>query len=101
MRFCALPCAALLEVVTLGVHLEDVDVVGEAVEERAGEAFSSEPRARKWDSALLLQAEGAELRFASAVGTGQGRKVRCWLNSDLTATSERGRHPRRTSGSDT
>ena len=37
MRFCALPCVALLGAAALGVHLEDVDVVGEAVDERAGD----------------------------------------------------------------
>jgi len=32
----------LYEPVALAVHLEDVDVVGEAVEQRAGEALGSE-----------------------------------------------------------
>ena len=33
---------ALLEPEALAVHLEDMDVMGQAVEERAGEAFRSE-----------------------------------------------------------
>ena len=33
---------ARLQAVALAVHLEDVDVVGEAVEERAGEALVAE-----------------------------------------------------------
>ena len=33
---------AVLEAVALAVHLEDVDVVGEAVQQRAGEALRSE-----------------------------------------------------------
>ena len=32
---------ALLEPEALAVHLEDMDVMGQAVEERAGEAFRS------------------------------------------------------------
>ena len=31
--------AALLEAVTVAVHLEDMDMVGKAVEQRAGESF--------------------------------------------------------------
>ena len=34
--------AALVEPVALAIHLEDVDVVGEAIEERAGEALGAE-----------------------------------------------------------
>ena len=34
--------AALLEAVAVAVHLQDVDVMGEAVEESAGEAFRTE-----------------------------------------------------------
>ena len=34
--------AALVEPVAVTVHLEDVDVVGEAIEERAGEALGAE-----------------------------------------------------------
>ena len=34
--------AALIEAVALAVHLEDVDVVGEAVEQRPGEALGAE-----------------------------------------------------------
>ena len=38
----ALPAA--LEAVAVAVHLQDVDVVGEAVQQRAGEAFRPEDR---------------------------------------------------------
>ncbi len=34
--------AALIEPITFAVHLKDVDVVGEPVEQRAGEAFGAE-----------------------------------------------------------
>ena len=34
--------AALLEAVAVGVHLQDVNVVGDAVEQRAGEPFGAE-----------------------------------------------------------
>ena len=37
-----MPFFALLESVAHPVHLEDVDVVGEAVEERAGQALGAE-----------------------------------------------------------
>ena len=35
-------CAALAEAVAVAVHLEDVDVVGETVEQRPGEALGAE-----------------------------------------------------------
>jgi len=38
----ALTSTARLQAITLAVHLEDVDVVREAVEERAGEPFRAE-----------------------------------------------------------
>ena len=38
----ALPSLARLEPIALAVHLEDVDVVREPVEERAGEPFGAE-----------------------------------------------------------
>ena len=34
--------AALVEPIAVAVHLEDVDVMGETVEERAGQAFGAE-----------------------------------------------------------
>ena len=37
-----LTAAALVEPVAVSVHLEDVDVMGETVEERAGQAFEAE-----------------------------------------------------------
>ena len=38
----ALTVLALSETIALTVHLEDVDVMGEAVEERAGQALGAE-----------------------------------------------------------
>ena len=35
-------CPALIEAAALAVHLENVDVVGEAVEQRPGEALGAE-----------------------------------------------------------
>ena len=40
LRDSALPAA--LEAVAVAVHLQDVDVVGEPVQQRAGEAFRTE-----------------------------------------------------------
>jgi hypothetical protein len=34
----------LLETIAFAVHLEDIDVMGELVEQRAGQAFASEHR---------------------------------------------------------
>src|SRR5262245_66464793 len=38
----ALALLALFEAVTVAVHLEDVDVVGQAIEQRAGQSLGSE-----------------------------------------------------------
>ena len=35
-------CAALAEAVTFAVHLQDVDVMGQSVQKRAGQAFGPE-----------------------------------------------------------
>ena len=61
--------AALIEPVALAVHLEDVEVVGEAIEERPGEALGAEylgpfverrVRGHQGRAALLALAEDLE-----------------------------------------
>ena len=86
VRFSFLGVAGLLEAIALAVHLEDVDVVGDPVQQRAGEALGAEdfgpfierrelsPQAR---SARCLKsvAVTADGRFAVS-GVNGGVKVR-------------------------
>ena len=46
--------AALLETEAVAVHLQDVDVVGEPVEQSAGEAFGAEDLVHSWKGRLLV-----------------------------------------------
>ena len=69
--------AALVEPIAVAVHLEDVDVMGEAVEQRAGQAFGAEhlgpfvERQVGGDqgrAALVALAEHLEQEFGSGLG---------------------------------
>ncbi len=71
----ALPSPARLQAVALAVHLEDVDVVGQPVEQRAGEPFGAEDArplverqvAGDQDrAALVAPAEGLEQQLRPA-----------------------------------
>ncbi len=48
----ALPAVA--EAVAVAVHLQDMDVVGEPVQQRAGEAFRSEPSVHSSKGRLVV-----------------------------------------------
>jgi len=73
----ALPALALLEPIAIAVHLQDVDVVGEAVEQRAGEPFGGEHASPLVErqiagddgrAALVALAEHLEQQFGAGLG---------------------------------
>ena len=61
---------ALLEAVPLAVHLQDVHVVGEAVQQRAGQPF----RPQHFGQLLKGQVAGHQRRATLVTDCGCGRK---------------------------
>ena len=101
--------AALVEPVALAIHLEDVDVVGEAVEERAGEALGAEHLGPfvegqiggdQGRAPLVALAEHLEQELGTGLGTAARSRVRrrseaCrWRASSGTSAAACHRGPR-------
>ena len=104
----ALPAA--LEAVALAVHLQDVDVVGEPVQQRAGEPFRAEDLGplvegkvggHHCGAPLVALAEDLEEQFRPGSGQGheaqfvddqqaEGGRYRCRLSSGISSLAYRG-----------